>query len=56
MFFYILTDDSQLTSSGRKKKDDKLSNKAKRKLAKEVEAKEREAEYNALAMKRSIEG
>ena len=32
------------------------SNKARRKLAKEQEAKEREDEYNLLAMKRSIEG
>lgn len=38
------------------KKDEKLSNKARRKMAKEVEAKEREAEFNAIAMKRSIEG
>ena len=32
------------------------SNKARRKLAKEQEAKQREDEYNLLAMKRSIEG
>ena len=50
------TSSNSITGSGRKKKDDKLSNKAKRKLAKEVEAKEREAEFNLLAMKRSIEG
>ena len=34
----------------------KISNKAKRKLQKEKEAKEREEEYNRVAMKNSIEG
>lgn len=38
------------------KKDQKLSNKEKRKLAKEMEAQEREKEYQAAAMKASIEG
>ena len=39
-----------------KRSKDKLSNKSKRKLLKEQEAKEREDEYNKVMMKRSIEG
>ena len=51
-------EDDEEETGGKKGKriKDKVSNKTKRKMLKEAEAKEREEEYNKVMMKKSIEG